>query len=743
MTTTTTTDRTAVTADGFTPLPFYFQAIAADQVAVLRNGITYTSGFSVSLNGDGTGTVTPLTDWGTDPVTIYSNPNYTQPTAFSRFAKWFPDQLNLPLDRLARTLISLAHRLGVVETSLIPTKGDPGGNVMSIGLATAIISMNLSTAATAGTNLFHTEGYTSTADGGEAWYRRMSALEADEVGQKVSADGARLALVKSQPLSLEMFGGKRNDAAAGAANDAALEAIKAFDKVITDVYYGNAAPINLWHGDYYFADAAGHDIKLTRDIIGHGGGVAIAGGSLGTRCIGPTNWKFLRIQSYNTTAETVEATPTTSAAGTGIRGVHFIGHSNVGSSLNDITEGYAIHPRTPVAVFNCRFSYLWNGIFNNANSGGGGAIEGQASHCSYDHCAFEQNRNAGIWNDDQADNNVALINHCNFVANGRCGAYLGDFLGGEIGGACHFRDNGARTDYFNVSSQCTYGGNRYYVNQTATMATSDASLRTGNPTTNTLWTLVGAGGVHANYPDFSTFVGTFQKGGPIVADRSSNARYVAHGHYGESAQPPFFWNSISTIIPQLSGAGDVGYGLAVIDGKLTVNNPSLLAATTVRHGNSDRLTVWNSQALAGGLYAATYFAQGLELDGVTPANLGAVTARSSTNNPATAEGTIEFWTRTFGGTGGMTVRAVIDGANLAFRPPANNVYSSGMAGFRWNNVFGMVGDFTTSVKVNGVKVLGAQMAAVASPSGGATVDTQARTAIDAIRNVLATHGLTL
>lgn len=41
------------------------------------------------------------------------------------------------------------------------------------------------------------------------------------------------------------------------------------------------------------------------------------------------------------------------------------------------------------------------------------------------------------------------------------------------------------------------------------------------------------------------------------------------------------------------------------------------------------------------------------------------------------------------------------------------------------------------------KTPAAQQAAIASPTGGGTIDTQARTAIDAIRNVLINFGFTL
>ena len=43
--------------------------------------------------------------------------------------------------------------------------------------------------------------------------------------------------------------------------------------------------------------------------------------------------------------------------------------------------------------------------------------------------------------------------------------------------------------------------------------------------------------------------------------------------------------------------------------------------------------------------------------------------------------------------------------------------------------------------VNGIKVVGTQIAYIADPSGGSTQDAEARTAINAILDLLESHGL--
>ena len=47
----------------------------------------------------------------------------------------------------------------------------------------------------------------------------------------------------------------------------------------------------------------------------------------------------------------------------------------------------------------------------------------------------------------------------------------------------------------------------------------------------------------------------------------------------------------------------------------------------------------------------------------------------------------------------------------------------------------------SSVCINGIEVLGAQQAAIASPSGGTTIDNEARAAIAAMLSALRSHGL--
>ena len=127
----------------------------------------------------------------------------------------------------------------------------------------------------------------------------------------------------------------------------------------------------------------------------------------------------------------------------------------------------------------------------------------------------------------------------------------------------------------------------------------------------------------------------------------------------------------------------------------------------------------NSQALSGGINASVNFEQGFEADGVTPASVGAITARSTTNSPATAEGLIDLWTRTYGGTGGMTARITLDGSNATWRPLTDNNMDQGLASFRWRTGYFYTVNAATAVTSAGTITSTGGGVGYATGAGGA------------------------
>lgn len=107
-----------LTANGVAPLPFDFQSISADEIAVLRNNVLVTTGYTVTRNGDGTGYIAPTSSWGTDSVIIYSNPTYRQSSEFERFAPLYPDAVEAALDRLSRTMLAFRRTTDQIQIAL-------------------------------------------------------------------------------------------------------------------------------------------------------------------------------------------------------------------------------------------------------------------------------------------------------------------------------------------------------------------------------------------------------------------------------------------------------------------------------------------------------------------------------------------------------------------------------------------------------------------------------------------------
>lgn len=100
--------------------PFTFNAASRDEIQVTADGITVDpTTYSVTLNSDGTGAVNATLPAGVE-VFVESNPDFSQTAQFARFAPYFPDALNGPLDRSAIRDIALRDRLD--RTFVIPRR---------------------------------------------------------------------------------------------------------------------------------------------------------------------------------------------------------------------------------------------------------------------------------------------------------------------------------------------------------------------------------------------------------------------------------------------------------------------------------------------------------------------------------------------------------------------------------------------------------------------------------------------
>jgi hypothetical protein len=190
MSTTVTTTRNVLNANGVTPLPFTFQALSEDEVGVRRNGAEVTIGFTVELTGAGTGTVTPTSSWGTDEIELYSKPSYQNPHAFQRFTPFYPDMLNAPLDRLTRAILALktgVNFLLSLPRDLVDFAGmyvaiDADGNAIPAAGTGADAALRVDMAAAAGTGsllIKHKNGKATSYARSMAQQSRFRAFDDD------------------------------------------------------------------------------------------------------------------------------------------------------------------------------------------------------------------------------------------------------------------------------------------------------------------------------------------------------------------------------------------------------------------------------------------------------------------------------------------------------------------------------------------------------------------------------------
>lgn len=560
MTTTTTTASTAAIANGTSPIPFDFQAISAAEVGVLRNGIaTLLNGvdFTVTLNGDGTGTVVPAASWATDPIIVYSNPSFQQPDNFTRFGALYPDQLNPPLDRLARAVIALkamlnrtilvpfgevvnavlvdaASRAGKVlgfdvdgqPVAMDPPAGPPGANVMAIGLFAALSAISVP----GGTTLIQTSGHTEQGKAYATYVEDTSLNDGDVAAFPATigktANGRYFRLGRDQIWRLEHFGtitgGNVGDAAA---NFAALEALKAYDSRFarSGVGYGTAGHSIQW-GDNDIHIGA-HTLDLSdveiRFLCENGGGPAA-----GISVIRTSATTAVRIQNADTTGATgTRAITLATGSGSMIDGLTAVSDYVNG---NAESEAHGFHLRGKGALVNCAaFNFAGDG-FNLQGDSQDPTRLGNVNNAMLVNCFAQSCRNGYAWSG--ADANTILIVNCQGVINRRWSFLNLSFLGSKLDN-CSAENNGLTPGTTPTIS--TYSGNRYCARKGGTWSNAPS----GTTADTADWYYMGAGGVNAplNINTWSALT-TYRDGGGYRSDGGGNAENVFISCYHEGGQ---------------------------------------------------------------------------------------------------------------------------------------------------------------------------------------------------------------
>jgi hypothetical protein len=244
-----------------------------------------------------------------------------------------------------RELLTYANVSALLAPFLTPllaaiNKGDPGGNIMAIGLFLAGGTLNIPV----GTNIVRTSGYSADGKGG-AFYQYDAAVDAAYVAAHprsafVSANGRGFRLSLDQQINVCMFGAVGDDAANdGAAFVAALAFCFAAAQAGTG--FGDACPPLLAPFGRFYLGAQTLDITHTIDFFGAGG----SPGGAATQLRWDDATTGIRFQNGDTTGDTgtgAQAYP--GSGGSQLRRMYLKGgYSGVESEHHGVLRRATVH----------------------------------------------------------------------------------------------------------------------------------------------------------------------------------------------------------------------------------------------------------------------------------------------------------------------------------------------------------------------------------------------------------------
>lgn len=399
----------------------------------------------------------------------------------------------------------------------------------------------------------------------------------------------------------------------------------------------------------------------------------------------------IRIQAANTSGASTVDGPHFGASYTKIKQLGLIGPYYNSSDFTGHTESesHAINARSNVVIEDVYIDgFAGDGVHANTTVGGGTSLEGN-SNCSFINRLRVTNVRNGVYIDG-ADANAWTIS-------GVIGTYCrqhtvwdSSFLGNTHIG---HHSSGCAAIKGVSPSIVSYSGNRYNVRagQAAGAATNAPS---GTTADNAYWLYMSAGAADAtvNIPTWSNPT-TVRDGGSYYAD-NSNARNTFINCYSEGGEGLAQAVAPTLFIGGLWGTRDpVTTGNYLAGDKINAPSPNAsgvaLGQTRAAYNTATAriLSAHNSAANNVSVYASLMLESGLEADNVTPQVASGIRGKVTTTNPATAEGVLEFFTRTFAGGGSITAWLELNGPNLRFAPLADNQLDFGIAAARWKTSY--------------------------------------------------------
>lgn len=587
-----------------TAFPFPFSAGSTDEVRVFVDGVADSVAYSVVLEEDHEGgtvnfDVAPTVG---RKIIISSNPDFAQNVSFINGGPFNAETHEEANDRAARRDIYLLARhgetlrapegealpalpppsdrlaklLGFSETTgvrellnyqalaeaiapLLPAilatiaKGDPGGNIMAIGLFEAASSLTIP----AGTNIVRTSGYSITGSGG-AIYQYDAAVNSAYVTAHprsafVSGNGRGFRLSLDQTLNVRMFKAIGDDVTYdGDAFVYAFNFANSHADPSNTYGFGAGTPrIFVPMGQYYLG-AQVLDIVYSSIFEGDNQGGAGGGASVLRWDAGVTG---IRVQRGDTTgASTVGAQAWPGGNGSIIRNLFLRGgYAGIEG------EFHGVHIRAHgVTVEQCQIeNFQGDGILNIADTAtvGGNAncfrfARNVIRNCRDGiHCDGD-NSQAGTGEDNDTSTNRRWgINDSSFLGNKWHGISEGCGLTpGTIPTLVAYRTSGA-TPY------------RRYAVVAGQEAWASTHAPSGNATDNQGWYYCYDGAPQLGI-NIDTWVSgtTYRAGGPIRTD-GNNAGSVIIGYYAEVGQGPMqlVWPTLIMGGRPLSGVKGVSH----------------------------------------------------------------------------------------------------------------------------------------------------------------------------------------
>ena len=355
-------------------------------------------------------------------------------------------------------------------------------------------------------------------------------------------------------------------------------------------------------------------------------------------------------------------------------------------------EAHGIHLRDKGTIRDCYIdNFGGDGIFSRAAAGLGAPVEGNSNLFLIERTTIAGCRN-GLYT-DSADVNAGNVAYCNFAGNRQWGVWDSSFLGNTYTG-CHAQANGTDGAISSIPTAVTYLGNRYALKRDQA-ASAGSTAPSGTTASNAVWEYWSAGGTYFGIVPWVAAVVVREGGGYRTDD--VNARNVFTGCYSEGDQAPNLFGGPTLVVGGLmDNIRKFGGVLSGLDNTLITGKNLLVNGTLVVAGEP------SGGAMIGPYEAAT------ASDGQT--------IFRTTNISHRLLG--QYW---------ASGAPVADIGEVSFSYGNGILYNAANAGwshiFRVNNA-GVLNIASTGIdlatgkdlRVNAVKVVGAQGAALADPA---------------------------